>query len=275
MKRDSTFKLTETELAAEHSYGAPKGLLNSEPGQTLTKAVVKYMNRAVRRRQTTQNVDLLLEQAEGRAPPTPQGGSPTNHRISAPPSRSGIHSRNSNGNRSRSNSESPERTTPGSGVSPLVSAFAAKALAAARIALSADSASPDASPTSAYRKRLSASFDEPIPEAIGVDHGDDDDRFEGNENQIHRKKSTDSVDLHIMKAVQGYYNFGYDNYVSDNKLDHSGITMMEVPASLVGVLDHGNVYVKMNQDRSVGAAFDIRDEIDSEGNFCYNSIFDS
>jgi hypothetical protein len=265
MKRPSTFKLTESELAAEHNYGAPKGILNFEPGQILSKAVVKFMNRSARRR-TVENVDLLLEKAEGKVPPAPLDKSPS-HRMSAPPSRGGT------GTAPRSNSASPERldTAVGGGVSRQIASFAAKALAVATSALQSDNSSPDVSPIMGVnRKRLST--DHRIPEIANTNSLES---TENPESGIAAAPVTSPSyeNLRTIKAVQGYYNFGADIRL-EGKVLAEQIPGYGVPAHAVvpppseerseQPAEVENLVVKVRQGKSVAAAFDIADDSDTD-----------
>jgi hypothetical protein len=67
MKRHSTFKLTETVLAADHNYGAPRGVLNVELGRTVSKAVTKFLSRAQKRRSLAEAAAAAAAAAAGAA----------------------------------------------------------------------------------------------------------------------------------------------------------------------------------------------------------------
>jgi hypothetical protein len=261
MKRPSTFKLTESELAAEHNYGAPKGILNTEAGQVLSKAVVKFMNRSARRR-TMANVDQLLDQAEGKAPPAPMDKLPS-HRTSAPPSRSGM------GTAARSNSVSPERLdTAAGGAFGTVASFALKALAAAKSALQSDNSSPEGSPImgAANRKRLSTDLHLP-----GVANTNSQESAENPESGITpAPQESPSFDhLRTMKAVQGYYNFGADIRLEGKVLTEqvpgyaaTGTGTSEERSDLPAEVE--NLVVKVRKGKSIAAAFNIADDSDTD-----------
>ena len=189
MKRHGTFKYTETQLAADHNYGAPRGILNLAEGHTLSKAVVKYMNRSIKARKTYDNLAQLLEagqQQEHRAmllggggemeSPRSHSANQQQHRGSAPPSRTGggggggnhmsnvvVQAMIAANNNGRSNSISPPRgrsdsTAPGSAAT-LSTTTAAAAVA---MGISSPMVSPDASPVLGDRGRRKISAALPV-----------------------------------------------------------------------------------------------------------------
>jgi hypothetical protein len=297
MKRHSTFQLTETVLASEHNYGAPRGLLNTEAGQVMSKAVVKYMNRSVRRRQTVQDVDSLLEAAAVAERTTPLSPPPSDRspgfQRKAPPTRSEAER---SAQSSRSNSISPPRGAPpsagrargdsadfGDGASPQIRAFARKALAVAAAAMQITPPSPEpiSSPNTTLRK-LSAylpiaewavesqdSLDPPVPTTAAAD-------------VIHSREPASpahraSSESRAVRAVQGYYNFGgetrsdplryqyEDPTLTVDAAAERDVTVVTFPAALVGATEAAKMTVKIKKDQTVGAAFDFKDESPTSG----------
>lgn len=249
IKRQSTFKLTESELASDHNYGAPKGILNTSEGQTLSKAVVKYMNRAVRPRKTVGNADHLLELAEGKgAPPLEKSLS---QRHSAPPSRG------SGAGNSRESSVSPPRSAHSAKLSASsdVSAFAARALAVATLAYNSGSdSSPEASPMMArMHKRMSTTM--PLPEEP-----------ESADNSAFLSETAPALisanQEQETRVIDGYYNFGRDAPVESADVSDqraAAVATVELPAEVVGVESLSNVKVRVNGEKPVGISFNINE----------------
>jgi hypothetical protein len=297
MKRHSTFQLTV--LASEHNYGAPRGLLNTEAGQVMSKAVVKYMNRSVRRRQTVQDVDSLLEAAavaERTTPlsPPPSDRSPGFQRKAAPSRSEAERSAQS----SRSNSISPPRGAPpsagrprgdsadfGDGASPQIRAFARKALAVAAAAMQITPPSPEpiSSPNTTLRK-LSAYL--PIAEwAVESQDSLDPPPTTAVTDGVYTKESTApahraSSESRAVRAVQGYYNFGGETRTDPLRYQYEDptltvdaaaekdVTVVTFPAALVGATEAARMTVKIKKDQTVGAAFDFKDESPTSGTGC-------
>lgn len=257
IKRHSTFKLTESELVGDHNYGAPKGILNTGEGQTLSKAVVKYMNRAVRPRKTVGNADQLLDAAEGKAAPPINDRSPS-HRSSAPPSRSGA-------DNSRDSSISPPRSAStsmkGGGASPIVAAFAANVLAVAAFGYGSSDSSPEASPTMArFRKRMSETMPLPeVPESVEV--------TAMMSETAPAQAPTTAVEAHVTRAIDGYYNFGTDVRAENAQamLEQNKVAAtVELPPDVVNMDSVSNVKVRINREKPVGISFHIHDDSDDE-----------
>lgn len=291
IRKDSTFPLTETDLATDHNYGAPKGIVTHE-GQTLSKAVKKYMNRAANRTRQSFNVDQLLDENEERArtaspsgrmtPRTPMTPRTTStplegtRRSSAPPrSAHTPGSRASSRTNSFSGALSPGRSAPAAPAthaSPLISAFAAKVMAMATYAYGSDS-SRESSPKQTSRKVSSVM---PIPEAS---HSIE---FAGDLNTNETIRDFDDLEqlplyapppqqhsAHAASVIQGYYNFGREipqESLEERQFNARNVRLVDLTAMDVGLHDDAmsQLKVKFKDDRSVGVSFHVKDTSDDE-----------
>jgi len=282
IRKDSTFHLTESELVTDHNYGAPKGILTHE-GQSLSKAVKKYMNRSVQSaRKIMTNVDQLLDvtEAEERArtasPTAERARATTPHRKMSGPPRSA-----NTANGSRASSRASSFSGPGSPggrsipsaphASPLISAFAAKVLAVANFAYGSDS-SPESSPKHTSRK-ISTVI--PIPELSGasMEFGDIVEHIEGLDGRDFEPLALYSPPPTMSPAqtaavVQGYYNFGNERPSSiEESLNRAQkVQTVDLTAAEVGLMGDAvsNLKVKFKDDRSVGVSFHVNDDSDDE-----------
>ena len=257
IRKNTTFPLTESDLATDHNYGAPKGILGAHEGQTVSKAVTKYMNRSVRSsRKVMTNVDALLDMADGKTPlppSSPLDRSPTpGHR----PPRS-ANTAPSSSSRASSAASPGHSTVPSMQASPLISAFAAKVAAVAAFAYGSDS-SPESSPKHASRK---VSTVLPIPEFCG-------DSVDGTDSQdITALYTVQPTAAQTAAVVQGYYNFGVELHREDFASAAAAVRAQTIglSAAEVGMGDTvSNLKVKLKDERFVGASFEVNDESDED-----------
>ena len=251
MKRDSTFKLTESELTSDPNYGIPKGFLNKQPGQPLSKAVVKYMNRSFKRRVTVEGVDQLLDEIAGESPgsssaPASRIGTSSGQQDRASVSRSGT----SSSQQDRVATAPLDWSTSQRGAPPSRAASTRTGLSSRSNSVSPgrqEGFSPDISPSwSASRKHRSNSLDSDIPLSA------------------HDAVAITIEDHHTAIAMQGYYNFGNDlrsQKITTTTEDTSLTTAVEGATTTTASTGRSlSVKFKLNNNLPIAASFEISED---------------